>query len=518
MACCVGDQYGGWCNKQELIEINGNQYCIFHAPLEYKQHFKTNFFDALSLYLGESLIKAFNSNSLITYKFDGAVFPHIVFPKCTLKLSFNNCVFEEIADFSNITFNYASFRNCTFNSRTYFSSNIDSKNTACSFFNETDFTSSSFKEEVEFNGCYFEGKTKFENVKFYSVAEFMNCNFTKSHLIDFKHAIFDGTANFICSKHSHINFDLAKFKEEAFFMEFQAVSFWARGTTFSSCSSFDHAIIFENIIFENTYFKDVSTFRRATFTYDSYFIDLFCTNQIIFEGINLCNVWINNGNIKDIVFIDCKWHSDNSYICNNEIYKKELDIKELELQNRYRMLKLTSLNNSDQEQISSWHYKEKEMQRKYINTITPLPDKISIVLTVSLLANIYLSTINNAPIYKSIFSCTIFMLIYTYARFIDFKRSQQWFKKIYLNTYYIISGYGERPLKAFVCLTTLILLPIVTEKAELHTAIFQTFNSTNYLPLVNPLSSSTPIQALYKLGITLQAALFAFALRNKLRR
>ena len=155
---------------------------------------------------------------------------------------------------------------------------------------------------------------------------------------------------------------------------------------------------------------------------------------------------------EDFRFVLCKWPEENGTSS-----RPESPISFCARASLYRLMKRRALSEHDQPMASKWHYLEKEMQKR-----------------------------ENKP------------------------------SSLVLFFYWLLCGYGERPLRALGWLILFLVLPLL---------MFSVSEGLRYIPFTKlpRLSDNyTGVQLLgmsiSQLVITIQATLFGFALRNKFRR
>jgi len=226
---------------------------------------------------------------------------------------------------------------------------------------------------------------------------------------------------------------------------------------------------------------------------------------------NLHNFETNNTNLEMFYFNSCQWPTDkNGYskifddpgkIPSNET-KQAMSIETIErIMQSYRTLKRLAKNDHDEKMASEWHYQEKKYFRKYLRFKSPKS---------------YSERLGN---------CVI---------------------KFFLWLYDLSSGFGERPERAFSWLLAMTIAPasIIFVYTKTHTANttlkdiinYTIITWTEFIPFIKHYSASNTfptiqqhaftdyyslcfvLKEIYKIAFALLATLFAFSLRNKLRR
>ena len=449
---------------------------------------------------------------------------------------FSDCIFKKGADFEACIFqSEANFRDCNFKKVTNFhlskfikSSNFRSSNLEMAYFNHCE-----FRDETDFSGCIFIGEADFMNCQFRSKADFLDCQFKGR--ADFMICQFRGKTNFWNSKFlNEANFTQNDFRAETSFqssffkegVDFQFCKFrevanfphseFHEKANFESCqfrdsTDFQHCKFFEDVDFNNIRFNDYSKFERTEFSGITEFKQAFfkewvyfketifkqsvcfsgsiSKETILFENVDLSSLTLADTNIESFEFISCIWPKPNGReVIYDEIASGKVK-NSVKFEEIYRRLKKIARINNDELMTSAWHYKEKEWLRKRLHHENDLTSPRTLFL-----------------------------------RFIN-------------NVYWLISGYGEEPIQAFGYLLLFILCPLVYTiffgPFYTSTLCGDVFNTTDHLMLrwlwflpFSKVSLSAAIisdwnhffKIFFNVVISLQTALFAFALRNKLRR
>ncbi|WP_291325282.1 pentapeptide repeat-containing protein [Desulfovibrio sp. UCD-KL4C] len=352
----------------------------------------------------------------------------------------------------------------------------------------TYFQRTQFRGWANFNGTQFREMTDFQRTQFRGVASFQETCFAGANFINAesrKKIIFND------STFGTVHFDSMNFQKYAIFTGawfLEETSFTE--TIFHEYSNFEGTEFYGKTSFKHALFKEWTYFRNVVFNMNTSFAGTISKETILIENSELSKLLFTETNIESFKFIECTWPELKG---RKVIYDERLNLKKennfLKLEEIYRRLKKISRDNNDEILASAWHYKEKEMLRKrlhYENKLTSL-------------RTLFLRAINNI--------------------------------------YWAISGYGEEPLQAFAFLFLFILCPLLTAfyfgpfyEFTLCGDIFK--DNTHlvsrwlwYLPLTKIKLTCANIsdwnyffKVFYNLLVTIQAALFAFALRNKLRR
>ncbi|WP_321401713.1 pentapeptide repeat-containing protein [Maridesulfovibrio sp.] len=406
-------------------------------------------------------MSSFKKSKFIEAKLVGTQFhKNIVFAEANTskRLIIEDCIFKKEIMFAHANINIIRIRYSYFNSPSFFSGMFG----RCRLY----IGNSHFDDMVQFNGNSYNG------------FQILSCSFKK--LADFSNT----THNEIENK-SNPN---------------QHYCCMVNNCTFDSW-----------VYFKDTTFKSIATFENTI-----------SGQKIIFERANMCNVSLKRMNIESFQFIECLWHKDkNKYgpLYNENPKNKSDKLANSTLESTYRRLKRIAKDGSDEVQTSHWHYKEKEMQAKNVRTILHQDFMCHFFLVLAVIISSLCLTYYDIPFSVGILAyLTPIVLIFKL-----YKKSEQLFAITYYSIYNLISGYGEKPLRALIWLTIFILLPAFIP-IDLTTYKDPQWikDTVNYLPLTQTSSEtsylSILIHGLGRILIAVQAALFAFALRNKLRR
>lgn len=531
-----------YCHFNGSVDFNNK----FNGDISFKKAvFKDNLFmkiDAINIDFESSIFEAFcqflNMKTHGAYfKFasftQGVSFHNVTFGIDNSTVSFYGCKFnlntefidanfEGIVSFSNSTFEHDTiFKACVFKKTTEFSGThfcgktkfnqkaIDNSERQTSFLDMSRFVECSFDGRTEFSGVNFK-TADFTNTQFNAATTFKNCKF-KTGYSYFSGVVFG----------SNVLFDKVDFK----FVKFNVTQF-ERNIRFSNMTIYGglqavDAHFHAKTIFNKTKFYGYTNFHSTTFE-DTAFIKNSELNLLIFNTLD----------IESINFIECEWPKDKS-TKHNIIYDEKDNSREKpslgEIESLYRRLKKVARDNADEMQTSNWHYKEKEMQRKrlkpagYFYQFTTL-----YILTWSL--SVFLIPSPHQIAFSLIMTLGLLFGIGIYLKFIKTDSFKNEFLKFCIQAYFSTSGYGEEPGKAcsvliqllFLSLIASLALPDLTSKSS-----GQEFEWLNqwlwYLPLtkidaINPSGWNSLWKIIFNLALPLQAALLAFALRNKLRR
>jgi hypothetical protein len=460
-----------WCGGLDVVHSDDERhYCAFHAPKDKKPVD----FEALVF---QRLNDALRKNELCDMS--GAVFPDGFYfsrvnkDKKLPSLNFNKAVFGDGASFGGAKFgDRAYFGEAVFGNEAYFK--------FATFGDEAFFEGAKFGNGASFGGAVFGDRADFLGAKFGDRADFFHANFGNG-------AIFSG----------------ANFGNEAYFGE----------AVFGDGAFFFDANFGDNTIFSETIFKGSvklgitcikAVFHKAVFGGEAALDRLTAEKEIIFKDIDTRNLLFEGAMWRKMRFETCTWNEtkEGRIVIQDEVLlnKKAENPKENteesigHVQDIYRALKLNFKNDHDEYMASFFHASEKEMLTK--------------------------RTKIDKPFY--------------------------WFV---LHAYRFSSGYGENPRKALNALLLLLLLAFVffgsvglTEKENIPITLFKnvenvyypdwenikkislttfeylTFQRDIYYKLSPASSLGAFAKILFQILVSIQATLFVFALRNRLRR
>lgn len=478
MTCCKCEEHEWGDKPTNCTTYDGVEYCIFHNP-----HKKGIDSEAFNKLVTERVLSTGKANRSVDLS--GTIFPcNFIFSthfdtEMDYTIDLKDSVFRGDADFSGAKLNISDFTGAKFEKKAifknvHFLSDIsfdDSK-----FLGTSTFENSIFFKTAIFNNSTFFGKSNFSNADFYGEANFGEATFQKRCL--FRKAKFYSTASFMFT--SFLSESL--FKSASFFGETNFIT-----TEFGA-----------NVYFFNNTFSGVTIFMSSNISKRMYIVDpeivsgtislsgLYAgSSSVRIRGLNskmMLNLFFMGLDVDYLSFLSCEW-PDQLKISNdkNENTMMQEDI--------YRRLKQKASTEHDQPMVSKWHYREKMMA---------------------------LEQLKKSDGWRPILSIT-------------------WW-------YFVCSGFGEEPTVAFKFLLKLFavaffslccfkLLETSWSPQPDWTKIFEIPAETLALiPLVksgavaDPSSVSLviPIKrffvGLMQIAVSVQIALFAFALRNRFRR
>ena len=473
MPCCKAEEFR-LCKDEPTVDYtdeDGREYCVFHAPQGSKgitlREFNGLIFTAIN-----STRETKETCNLSGTIFEGDIsFSQYGKDNPMPSVSFSDATFSGAAEFSRVHFaDYVDFRNVHFSGKSIFDKTQFRKNAF--------FDNAKFKEDTFFNDAGFDQIVEFNKTQFSKDAYFSGTQFLAK--ASFLYSIFNGMANFhITQFHGRTEFVNAQFNRGAkfFLTEFEGL-----------------------VYFSGAHFNGEVYFHESIFFHCADLQRLIINNKIHIEAVDLSKTSFLGTDLRKIDFINCTWNKeikskvlyDENMLTekNNKISSNKEDCRKVAT--LYRMLKQKSKEDHNESEVSEWHYREKEVQRKG-------------------------RLLNNR-----------FMLILSYL-------------------YWLSSGYGERAGKAALILLIIIVLLSLSfvlsgltpvDEAGIHgiTSIkgltgLCNFNNLWMLPVntfqyalfrapyFKPASIFGEYLKLFtQIVVPIQIALFALAVRNRFRR
>lgn len=547
LKCCVADKHDNWCSDvdQKLYVRHEKQtYCLFHAPSESeeKQLMWDNNRHVFALIdqakADEKVCNLSGTNFPI-----GIWFEQYITEKELPPINFLHSEFNGYAGFSKTTFSEeTNFSHTTFRKEANFSDTIfrgDTEFLCSTFIDEADFSEAAFDgggnffkvkfgEDVRFSQATFGGDANFYLTKFIKGAIFFtahfsgDANFRRATFrgdVNLVHAMFGGGSTFYGVTFSgYAAFPLATFKGNVDFSD----------TTFSKGPDFFNAIFIGHLMFTNASFEQSFYFKPKVLSKSSFG---FCKphENIEFHQADLRKMPLLNTPINKFRFVSCQWpksHGRNTVYdarrVNDQGYFELTNTKTPEphegdnppnpgvLEDLFQQLKKNAKADNNEMLVSDWHYGEKEMQRLKLQKEIEADSWVD--------------------------SWTKAWGQMTGRSFLE-NDQRQWWRSFFLyqmiTAYKKFSGYSEEPLRGFLWLVGFLLLPILMQIPE-SILVYIPFlpswelfpgDATYYIPLTKQKASLIDhwlITRLYmtfwQVMISVQAALFGFALRNRLRR
>jgi uncharacterized protein YjbI with pentapeptide repeats len=347
----------------------GKLYCVLHSPRGNKdpaafegaieKKLKEEDFDFRGVYFpGKQSLASFLPN----YTFEGTV-------------DFSDATFKQEAHFSGATFEgEASFSNATFEGWPQF---FDA-----TFKKWANFSNATFKKGAHFSNATFEGWSQFSDATFEGETDFSNATFKKG--AHFSSATFEGEASFSYATFVEraISFFKATFNETAIFSY----------ATFEGPVDFFNATFEGKAIFSSALFKKMATFSSAHFKEKGSFLYLRTSSQtrlsfgsaviekpesFSFHSTHLRPSWFIDVDAQKFDFSDVEWFR----LPDGDELKLEEEIETLEalkggyrgvptpshlrkLQKACRKLMDNAEENRDYSTANEFHYWSMELLRK----------------------------------------------------------------------------------------------------------------------------------------------------------
>lgn len=354
---------------------------------------------------------------------------------------------------------------------------------------------------ISFSNAVFCGDAVFCGTCFAGVASFHSCVFKKK--ADFSQCIFaceDAMTNFInCTCEEEAVFDHSIFSGNSSFRHSKLQSARFAHAMFLCKTNFKKAIFNSDVDFGWVKFRDTARFRESVVVGGLF--KMYSLRKCSYENIAFYRV-----DLKNFTFDGCELPS-RLWIDKND--KKIEDCIEL-----YQAMKMRAAEGHDQPQVSHWHYREKLTQLK--SKLMPDQDALGDLNSVE---------DDSRPTMSRVRSwASLFMRI-------------PWpLRRSLLFWYWSTSGFGERPRRAGWCLAFVVVLPLATAALGQIVGVWPpgSFDGAalsgvitdwqRALPLVKVPAETAPAgwkllwYNVSQLVITIQAALFGFAVRNRFRR
>ena len=417
MACCKCDEYG-WEKPQHVVysDMNGKEYCLFHAPAEHKEmsvkEFNARVWERVqattdlgdknaqcnfsgTIFPGDISFVSVSSFPAISFqgsRFNGdATFREVGFVGCTDfsscffggKTDFSSSVFGELADFSSSKFeggaNYIScefggavdFSGSNYNDFADFSSGVFKKGIAFNnskIVGNASFSSCEFGDDANFYSSVFGGDTSFREARFGGSAGFKDAHFSQSALF-FKAQFEERDADF----------NLAHFKGQVNFCEvdFGGHAIFA-GVNFNSSAAYKAVRFARDADFSATFFNGRATFSESRFEGRSIFSIMSTSEKanLIFAGCTISPVAITfdscdptcldltrQYDLEFFRFIESPWDKEGKRI---KARTEDVDALLQPTRDFYQRMKSKYKAENNEYEASKWHIAEKEVQRKLL--------------------------------------------------------------------------------------------------------------------------------------------------------
>ncbi|MFI3272772.1 MAG: pentapeptide repeat-containing protein [Pseudomonadota bacterium] len=521
MDCCKCKKYG-WEDPQEgtIPDGTGKMYCIFHAPAELKKGKEKE------LELEKAVYRRIGSIAAMARRERNDIERICNLSGTDFTCELNLAILDEEDDaFTFLTL----FENCTFR-----------KEVNCrhvQFHKDIYFTSSQFYKKVTFENAIFHSKPNFDYVIFESKSCFCKATFHQDVSFnslqlydhsDFTKTIFANAALFYNAEfYSNVIFYDTHFENDVLFNNATLDRIATLGFIMCKVNGnfiIDDATLKGRVIFDEIHTNKHLSFKKSNIGHASFKHSKF-EEPPIFEHTNLKKADFIEAPIEDFKFMGCFWPESHgrvvtydsrkidglgyfslSNVENIDFFPEEKAPSLYLLEDLYRRLKKVAKDEMDERLVSDFHYAEKEIRR--LRALRIFNDDEDV----------------------------------RHDRDVPFTYKEMWRALrtyIILCLYKLISGYGEAPFKAggwllSLCFLPLILLDLlpypVTTGGVLEidlwampfADVFQ--NWIYFFPLVKLPDASCAgglsrlLMLISQIFITIQAALFGFALRNRFRR
>jgi uncharacterized protein YjbI with pentapeptide repeats len=332
MPCCKADKFK-WCGGLDTItSYDGKEYCIFHAP------------------------KGREGISINIEKFNERVFKRIEeAKKLGQKCNLSGTLFEGPISFSQYNkenpLPFINFQDVTFIS--------DADFRHVSFNQEANFDRVCFKESVSFWQVDFRGRVSFSEATFFKSAFWSGTKFAQEATFQLANFI-EGAYFSDTTFNKSVNFRQSKFQGEMVLggtfkgpVDFRQVVFTG---TIEIRGVFD-----QEVSFWWSTFKADADFREVAFNKTVDFGRCLIEKSLLFVEVDLSHCSFIDSNIRNCEFIRCKWPRirGRKALCDEKDNSSYGKVEEL-----YRQLKWKYKIGNNEQEVSSWHYAEKEMYRK----------------------------------------------------------------------------------------------------------------------------------------------------------
>jgi uncharacterized protein YjbI with pentapeptide repeats len=338
-----------------------DEYCIFHDPSPDKD---------VDLFKEE--LKEQMQSKAKKYNFRGYYFPknwnYFEEREFESNVNFKEATFNGKVSFKNAKFQYADFRESTFSEYSTFNG---------ASFRTANFEEATFRKPSDFNKTIFEEayftKAKFRYGDFSEATFKKNGNFgaAKFDIGDFGDAIFENA-----------RFSAVTFKSNAIFHRTIFQNAYYTEATFQKNADFNETISkgyisFAKATFQNGEFKD-AIFQKVSFDKavierilhfapkQAYELD-FRNTQFLFRAhiaADLTQARFHLASLQNVAFANCKW--PDNYIIYEEKHMNDegFNFSFNQLETIYRDLKQTMQNHGDYDTAGELYYREMEMKRK----------------------------------------------------------------------------------------------------------------------------------------------------------
>jgi len=478
-------------HKTVHTDADGNNYCIFHAPSAHKGISLEEFNELVYNRINTAISRKQGGYS--ECNLSGTIFPgNISFAQyhygnkiCALDA--RNAVFTGTIDCDTVYFSGrvlfalakflgdAIFEHSEFSDTAHFTKAIFHNKAnflGARFLEKTFFSLSKFKSHTIFEKSAFSDRTTFSNATFADITNFKKCRFKGPVL--FNTTVFNKHTLFSKSTFDRTpSFSKTNFKHCASFIN----TVFNYGATFDRSKFYNKSIFYEcdfcgRVIFDNCHFFNTAIFRQPLAIDDIRFQNITNMEHVSLLNISLAKITFTNVNWGPLPQITS--HNDTIALSRHK-HRATIEF--------YRQMKKRCRDEHNDAEASKWHHAEKESQLLLLCTDRP---------------------------------CS--------------------FQRFTLEIYRFISRYGEDPRQALVVLLFLAVVlaffmaagafskygpPPVDISPERVSNFVHVFSQ--YILFIKPDWTPPPVYDaaclfISRLLIPIQAAIFGFALRNKLHR
>ena len=369
---------------------------------------------------------------------------------------FDKSIYHEPVTFSEATFSSVSFDSCHF----YYNVNM----IRCTF-NDT----------VNFTSCFCYFTLELQQAKFHEDSNFSHSCYSE---IDCFRVDYKGKADFTESTVGHrANLHRASFDNNAWFDNFRCfgkADF--QQASFTKYAQFRHAQFHGEALFTSTHFTDGAFFENTEFFSSRSFSGCLAKSPIIMNHVDMGTMPMAQVSVESFRFVGCEWPKKAGRRVIHEELAENSETNPRDKEETYRRLKKLAIEEKDFGLASDWHFNEKYWKLKRE------------------------------------------------------KRPITWTR-----LYYIFSGFGERSFPSLCWLLIFMLWPLLLLSAMQQGWITDPLADDgvlghwlHFLPFIKAAKLNLaaykdatwliPLMALSQILISVQAALFGLALRNRLRR
>jgi hypothetical protein len=278
-------------------------------------------------------------------------------------------------------------KDATFNGNAYFESTH--------FIGAADFMNASFNEGTLFGNAIFDDKLILMNAIFAGPIFFTNASIKGKAL--FEHAKFNNYTNFHGSHfYEDAHFGWAKLNGLTWFNEV----IFDKATAFDNCkidgeleciqavfngqvkflraefkdrSSFGDCVFRDTVNFDHAWFSGRANFKGKTFYAACSFQNLSIAAKMRLEGVDCKQISFLDTDVRQIDFVNCNWLKtgrrrilfDEQVLPSNKKERSPVALKKVE--SLYRKLKQKYKDEHDEAEVSVWHYNEKNMARQSLS-------------------------------------------------------------------------------------------------------------------------------------------------------